>query len=708
MKMKNKGKWIWLPRDKYPNKQNCAYSAFKEGGAANFTVARFSRTYDFEKRVIRADLHFSGDTDLRLYCNGGFVATGPAAVGGDFLGNDRPRPNFYATEMTLCPNSLRVELMAEVKMTPVKICEYSKGHGGFMLTAVLTLEDGTQTEICTDESWQAQLVGAYCAPCSYDGRIKDEPPVAAEVTEDIWHPTNAPIPPRSESEVYPTPARIEIAPREEKEVRCELDMIYAGFVRMVAKARGILEVEVTCRETEEKRRSKSEWAIFDSDGEYRGFTMQSAGNFTVKLKNLSDHPAELCLSFITTFYPIDRVAVTETGDGELNRVLSVCRHSLKYCRQSLHLDSPRHCEPLACTGDYYIETLMTQFSYGDMRLAAFDLLRTAELLRHNDGRMFHTTYSLIWVRWLYDVYMITGQRELLAECRDALDLLLARFETYIGENGLIETPPDYMFVDWIYIDGLSMHHPPKALGQSCLNMFCFGALDTASKIYAELGDSAAEARCEAKREALRGAINSNLYDSERGMYFEGLNTETPEELLAQFMPQNVEKRYYLKHSNILAALFGVCDDERAEMLIEKVMTDECPGEYQPYFAHYLLEAVFRLGLREKYTLKILERWKAPVNECPKGLVEGFIVPEPSYYFDHSHAWGGTPLYSLPKALMGLEIMEPGMRKIRLSPSLLGLERARVELPTPYGDVICELEAGREPMITAPERIAVEK
>ena len=53
----------------------------------------------------------------------------------------------------------------------------------------------------------------------------------------------------------------------------------------------------------------------------------------------------------------------------------------------------------------------------------------------------------------------------------ALILLLERFERYIGENGIIEYPPDYMFVDWLAPDGISMHHPPKALGQTCLNMF---------------------------------------------------------------------------------------------------------------------------------------------------------------------------------------------------------------------------------------------
>ena len=120
----------------------------------------------------------------------------------------------------------------------------------------------------------------------------------------------------------------------------------------------------------------------------------------------------------------------------------------------------------------------------------------------------------------------------------------------------------------------------------------------------------------------------------------------------------------------------------------------------------MLEAVFRLGLRKKYTLKICSRWKAPVQHCPKGLVEGFVAPEPTYPFDHSHAWGGTPLFSLPKALMGLEIRKPGMREISLSPALLGLSHASAALLTPFGKVVCEMKAGEPARITHPEQVRV--
>ena len=698
-------KWIWLPKDKYPDLQTTKYSHFSADDYNNYAVAEFKKAYSFEKKVKDMHLRFSGDTEFQLYANGKILATGPAAIEGDFLGNDKPRSNFYSMETEICPDSAEIDFFARVKMMPVKMCDYSKGHGGFMLTAVITFCDGTKKIICTDNTWQVRYNGAYTAPYSYDGRILPDEYVLAEEVDDIWQTTVAPLHIREEKEVLPIGENtIIVKPNEEKEEILEFDMIYAGFIHVFVKTQGELEAEIYCREINEKGSMES--FVFQKDEEYRGIELHSAGKFAVKVKNNSDFSAEIKLGLITTYYPVFCEAKTTTSDSELDKVLALCTHTLKYCRQLHHLDSPRHCEPLACTGDYYIETLMTTFSFGDMSLAEFDVLRTAELLRNNDGRMFHTTYSLIWVRMLYDVYMFTGNRELLEKCEDALLMLLNRFETYFGENGVIENPPDYMFVDWIYIDELSMHHPPKALGQTCLNMFYFGALDFAAKVFDELDEAEMSKDCTKKKEKLQIAINSILYDKEKGLYFEGLNTKTPVELLDTYMPQNADKRYYLKHANILAAYVGVCDSETAKILIEKVMTDECKGEYQPYFAHFLFEAIYKNGLRDKYTLKLLESWKPSMAECSKGLAEGFVKPEPTYIFDHSHAWGGSPLYSIPKALLGFEIKKAGMSEIELSPSLLGLKNARIELPTTYGMVICELEENENPVITAPKEIAV--
>ncbi len=697
--MKHTEKWIWLPSY---NKPHNILSGFENIENCEFIVAEFMKEYEFPQEITSAKLRFSGDCTFQLFCNDEIVATGPSCVGGDFIGNETPRDNFYAFEAEITPKTSSLSFFARVKMLPTQICEYSKGRGGFMLSGVLTFADGSKEEIHTDETWLARRNGAYTSATSFDGKIKPDKYTNAECIENIWLTETAPIPVRVENELLCDNSKIALTPFEEKAVVIELDKIWAGFLKIKAGSQGEVVVKVTFRELSEE--GSTEDIILNKASDYRGFYMHSAGNITILAKNNSSEPAELTVSFIETHYPVSEECETVTSNKEFNAVLETCKHTLKICRQTHHIDSPRHCEPMACTGDYYIESLMTMFSFGDMRLAEFDLMRTARMLERENGRMFHTTYSLIWVRMLYDTYMATGNINLLKDCQKGLELLLKRFETYIGESGLIESPPDYMFIDWIFIDEISMHHPPKSLGQTCLNMFYFGALSYAEKIFNILNETESATNCALNKSSLQEAINNTLFDKEKGIYFMGLNT--PEEANPdwKWTYANTDKRYYLKHANVLAAYFGVCDDETSKGLIYKIMNDEIEGECQPYFLHYLLEAVYRLGLRDEYTLSIINRWIEPVKECSKGLVEGFLKPEPTYSFDHSHAWGGTPLYSLPKALMGFEITEPGMKAIKLNPSLLGLQNAKVEVLTPYGKVVCKLQDGKRPEVIHPDEV----
>lgn len=703
--------WIWLPKEKYPEKQRSAlWCSWGEAEQDGYMMVRFAKSCCFSKAIASLHIRCSADTFFRLEVGGVPVMTGPASVGGDFLQNDRVRPQHYATEIELLQDHPgfqkgEISFSAMVRVTPVRMFEYSHGHGGFFLTAHVRFLDGTKLVLCTDETWQAVHLPAYTAAGEYDGLRQPDAPVYAERISNRWHCLTAPIPPCMEHLITPQNSSITMAAGETVCAVMPMDMIYTGYPVVRADADGEVEVRLRFVETDEK--GSEEHYVFVRHDEYCGTALHSAGKLIAEAVNRSAGPAKLEFGFLASHYPVGQQAVTRTDDPELNQVLDVCAHTLKYCRQTLHLDSGRHCEPLACTGDYYIESLMTAFTFGDMRLAAFDVRRTAQLLRYNDGRMFHTTYSLIWVQMLWDVYLFTGEKQLLSDCEEALLMLLERFEGYLGENGLVENPPDYMFVDWLYPDGISTHHPPKALGQTCLNLFYYGALCTAACIFDVIDERAMSLRADKQADELRKQICALLYDPEKGLFFEGLSTPTPEHLLAQYMPRNVEKRYFRKHANILAAYFGVMDEENCRALLEKVMTDQTLGEVQPYFAHFLLEAVYRCGLREKYTLSILQDWKAPVQECPYGLAEGFYKPEPTYHFDHSHAWGGTPAYALPMALSGLKILKAGMKKIRLNPSLMGLESAQVQIPTPFGMITIRQEKDKPTEIDFPEEITLE-
>ena len=702
--------WIWLPGDSFPENQTTLHTTMygDSGRDGHYTVVRCEKRYRLDKPVASVHIRTSGDTFFRLSVNGIHRITGPASVGGDFLSNDRVRPQHYASELTLDGDFPGLDegildFSAVVRMMPLRMFEFSQGHGGFFLTAHVRFADGTKTVLLTDETWQITHLTAHTTPGQYDSRVEPSQPVNAKRITNVWHSLTSPIPSCVEREVIPEGGgKITVPAGGEVDVLLPLDMIYAGYPSLTVETDGVLHVEYQM--TELGTSGGGEKIIFTHSDTYRGSALRSAGRIRIIARNEGTKDAVIRAAFAVSHYPTPEEAVTTTSDEDMNQVLRTCAHTLKYCRQTLHLDSGSHCEPMACTGDYYIESLMTAFTFGDQRLSVFDVRRTAQLLRYNDGRMFHTTYSLIWVQMLWDMYIHTGEHELLTDCEDALTMLLERFETYIGDNGLIENPPDYMFIDWLIPDGISTHHPPKALGQTCLNLFYYGALRTAEKIYGTIGEGAMASSAEKKADAIRPVICTLLYDRGRGLFFEGLNTPTPEHLLYQWMPQNVEKRYYRKHANILAAYFGVFERETCREILHKVMNDPELGLVQPYFTHFLLEAVYRNGLRDTYTRTILEDWKAPVKECPWGLAEGFHKPEPTYSFDHSHAWGGTPSYSLPLALTGLEILEPGMKKISLRPSLLGYEHAHVQIPTPYGMIEVHLEEGKKPLITVPDGI----
>lgn len=703
---------IWLSSTVYGDYQSCRQhihdggKPFEVSGLKdNFAVAEFIKTYSFDKKAESLKIKVSADIMYYLHINGKLIGIGPAAAGGDFLIGAHILPH-NADIYTVDIGSDTVDFHVFVRYSPSVLIDYSKGRGGLLIDGSVIFDDGSEAAVGTDESWLSRVDRRRLTIDSTDMSVENDGFIPAVFTEDIWHERTSPLPPLTYERVYPVGNRsMTLKPGETRTESFEFDRIYGAYV--TATISGAAKVTVGACESPEHK-IKYENVITNGKTDFMSLRYYSTAMYIVTAENLSNTEITVTPSALAVCYPVTDEGSFECSDDGLNAVYDVCKWTLRICRQSLHLDSTSHQEFLACTGDYYIESMMTAFTYGDMRLAAFDVMRTADNLTSNGGRMFHTTYSLIWVLMLREVYKFTADTELLTYCLPALRALLDRFEGYLGDNYLVEKAPDYMFVDWSDIDGYNMHHPPKCLGQSVLTAYLCGALEAAQYIFCELGDSPESEKCKSLYERIKVAFNELLWDDECGLYFEGLGTpdeEFPNRDM-RFFYGNVDKRYFTCYSNILACLFGICEGERAKAVMNKVAGDRTLPDIQPYFMHWELEALWLTGLYERYGMEKLNRWKALANECNKGLKEGWFAPA-TYTFDHSHAWGGTPAYQLPARLLGFDMVEPGFKKIKLSPSLLGLKWANIEMPTPYGHIICHMEEGRAPEITVPDGIEYE-
>lgn len=697
--------WIWLDEKNYPEYQFNFYNTLydcenKESQKYNYCVAEFYKVYSFKKEIGSIKIRVSADSFFQLYINGKLEGIGPASAGGDFLCVGKS-PKHYANNYQFDCSGKELLFSARVRLLPQMLTDYSRGRGGFYLDGEVVFTDGTSEKISSDSSWTACVNAEYNGYDSFNAKLfsKDICINAAEI-EDLWNVEDAPIPALSINNIKSE--KINVEKSQTKTLRINLDKIYGVYPKI--SSNGACDIVLKTSELEGQTETVENIVFGKNSNEYMSFRMHSAGTALLEIENTDDKNIDIELSFIATWYPIESEGCFVTDNAELNKIYDVCKHTLKICRQSIHLDSTKHQELLACTGDYYIESLMTMFCYGDMRLAEFDLMRTADWLCANNGVMFHTTYSLIWVQMLHNVYMITGRKELLLYCKKALDVLLLRFESYIGENDIIDNPPDFMFVDWTVIDGFSMHHPPKALGQTVLNCFYYKALLDAEKIYSYIGESDVSEKLKEKAAAFKVQFNKVFFDEERQLYFDGLGTPYGGE--KHYHLANVNKKYFSKYPNILAPLYGLADENSAVDILERIIFDDELQDIQPYFMHYLLCAVRKYNLFDKYGMELILRWADVVNECDKGLKEGWIAPEEGYSFDHSHAWGGTPAYQMPMAITGLEILEPGMKKLKFSPELYSLNYAKINIPTEDGMIEFYAEKGKDTVIKAPEGIKI--
>ena len=694
-------KFIWLDEKAYPE--------YKRG---RFCVAEFKKEIDVQGEL---EIDITAHSRYMLFVDGEYIGRGPASVGGDyFLLGEKIKSPFYET-YTISKNG-KVEIKVLVTSVPTAMTEYDFGVSGFW---VEVFSNGEM--ICqADESWDARLLFEREDVLHTDYTKVSAFNCKAKFIKEKFDVVKSPLEHLTEERIYPSKFdKIVVEKKKSAEACLFFDKIYSAYPHITISCQG--KCKVTLVSSEEGTAGVfRETVITDKSVHHFSPRMRSIGQIAIEVENESDYPVIVENVYIDyVHYPVHTEGEFVCSDELINKIYDVCMHTLKICRQTIHLDSPTHQEPLACTGDYYIQSMIEYLSLQDPTLAEWDLKRTALILKLQNGRMFHTTYSLIYPWWAYEHYMYTGDKSVIDQ--EAIKLLLDRFEGYIShENGLLEYAPDYVFVDWVVADtdkdafldggkmmshgkmeGFSLHHPPKALGQSVLCLFYYNALVKIAKLYEALGNTEDMRACLEKAERIKESINTHLFDKEKGLYVGGLNTpnKVPEN---DWLPKNTSTVYYLKQANVLAVLFGVAPKEKRKAILEYVVKDLSKLEMQPYFYHFLLNALYNEGMFGDYGFDLIRRYESLIDRCDKGLSEAWE----NMQCDYSHAWGAAPAYALKRVLSGFEILEAGCKKIRLSPELFSLDMAKYQITTPYGKIEFCQKKGEEVSVKAPKEIEI--
>ena len=571
------------------------------------------------------------------------------------------------------------------------------------------LEDGRDIAFFTDKTWEIRINPCFVSFFDYDNTLAIPKFERAKEVNTKWGLTLANINLPIDEEIKFNNS-FKVKNNASKSFKVDFPVIYCAYFAIEVKCHGLVKFDLTFFETENKK-SHLRKLTFDHSDYYRNFDPESLGGFELSIDNQSSEEVEVIIHVFHCHYPYKEFRQIKTNNNRLNDLFDKCKFAAINCSQSIFLDSPKHLEPLSsCMGDYQIISLLSSFASGDYELSEHVLRGCTYALSTNKGLCANLSYALIYISWLYKIYMFTGDRNLLRDCLPGVEAVNKKFFTFIGENGLIDRPNTYCFVDWLCVDGFSLFAPPKALGQSVFNMFYYEALNCTSKIYTALKDEKLAKKYSNRAKKMKKAINSQLFDADRGLYIEGLPTPNPPGLkdpeINKGIPENINKVYYRKHANILAVAYGLANKKTSKSIIHKIFNELWDLEIQPYFAYYLFEAIHAADLDNKYCMKLVKWWLTFVKIKDKGLPEGVYKPEPAYEFDYSHAWACSPYYGFILGASNIKILEPGMRKISLNLHSFGLKEYSYSIGTPYGFIEITKNLNEEPKVVAPKEIEI--
>ena len=350
---------------------------------------------------------------------------------------------------------------------------------------------------------------------------------------------------------------------------------------------------------------------------------------------------------------------------------------------------------LVWIGDLHPElmTVNTVFGYNEVIPKSLDLIRdTTPLPNWMNGI---SSYSIWWLLIHKDWYLYQGNLDYLKEQKAYMTTLLDHLMTKIDENGK-EMLDGTRFLDW--------PSSPNVKGVDAgLQALMVMAMDAGHDMALAMGEKALAERCKKASKQLK-----------------------------KFTPDHNQS----KQGAALMALAGLMKAEKAD---KEVLSVGGAKNFSTFYGYYMLEAMAKAGNYQGAMDIISEYWGAMLDLGATTFWEDFnidwmenaarideLVPEgkvdvhSSYGgycyvgFRHSfcHGWASGPTSWLSRYVLGVQVLEPGCRKVRIEPHLGNLNRVEGSFPTPQGVIRIKHEKGADGKIRsdiqAPDGVEIVK
>ena len=353
------------------------------------------------------------------------------------------------------------------------------------------------------------------------------------------------------------------------------------------------------------------------------------------------------------------------NDELINRIYDTAVYTCHLNLQNMVWDGIKR-DRLVWIGDMMPESMTVHDVFGSVKIVEESLNFIKEQTPVSSWMCDLPSYSMWWILILWDWYMASGNKAFLNDNKDYVIELLYKLCGLVNDDGS-DNLPNYFF-DWPTNGKKSAKSGVRAL----LRM----TLDCGSRLADYFKEKELEKQCKKQRECL--------------------------DLIS-------DKHYNTKQTAAFLAVSGALKSEEAA----KIITQNGTLGFSTFLLYYILRAAFEGG-KEEETLSLLKEYSAQMLD--KGATtfwedfhsqwcenSGNIteMPSPSQRdihgdcgafcykgFRHSlcHGWASGAVPFLTECVLGVKILEPGCKTVKIEPHLAGLEWVKGTFPTPFGEI----------------------
>ena len=435
----------------------------------------------------------------------------------------------------------------------------------------------------------------------------------------------------------------------------------------------------------------------------RDFTLEIPWLGTVEIGNsgfrfvridLLDINVELPIRSVRAIFryrDIPYVGSFKSDNERLNKIWKTGAYTVHLNMQEYLWDGIKR-DRLVWLGDMHPEvmTISTVFGNNEVVKKSLDFGRdTTPLPGWMNGI---SSYSLWWIITHRDFYVYHGDLDYLKEQQSYLSVLIDQMISKIGPKGNEELDGG-RFLDWPTSEN------PKVI-HSGLQSLMVMAVQAGKDIALWINDEELRKKCDTALLSLSNyspAIHGN------------------------------------KQAAALLALADIISPAEASQVILK----DGGNGFATFYGYYMLEALAKDGKYQKAMEIISDYWGAMLDLGATTFWENFNYeerlnavgidefPDPSRFNIHAdsgdhcyiglraslcHGWASGPTAWLSQHILGIQVIEPGIKTVRIHPNLGNLKFVEGTFPTPYGDIyvkhVKQADGTIKSKIKAPEEVRI--